>query len=117
MAVARASGNTDQAILDAGITVVRRELAGLAAIYYPARLERPHGLLALDTAEPHTLPLILAHHYLEHHALPCYGYRPDSTAVYDAPRDQREAVAWAEEFAANTRPPLIVHYADERYWQ
>lgn len=115
-AAAQASGTAKQAIQDAGIAVVHRELAGLAAIYYPSRLDRPHGLLALDTEEPHTLPLILAHHYLEHRSLPYYGYGPDSAAVYDSPREQREAFAWAVEFSAHCRPPLIVHYADERHW-
>lgn len=100
-AVARASGTANQAILDAGIEVVHKDLAGLAAIYYPASLRRPRGLLHLNGEAPDVLPLVLAHHYLEHRALPYYAYGPDGTAVYDAPREQREAYDWAMEFSAN----------------
>lgn len=105
-ALAQACGTPSQAIQDARIAVVRRELAGLAAIYYPTRLDRPHGLVALDGEDPQLLCLVLAHHYLEHRSLPYYGYGPDGAAVYDSPREQREAMTWAREFAANCRPPF-----------
>lgn len=106
LSVAKASGNPKQAIQDARITVVHRELAGLIAIYYPPRLRRPHGRMDLDGEDDSVLALILAHHYLEHRSLPYYGYGPGGTAVYDAPREERAAREWAQEFAAHCRPPL-----------
>lgn len=113
-ALAQACGTPTQAIQDARIAVVRRDLAGLAAIYYPTRLDRPHGSVALDGEHPQVLCLVLAHYYLEHRSLPYYGYRPDSAAVYDAPREQREALEWALEFAANCRPPMTLEYREQR---
>lgn len=99
-AIALASGNAHQALVVAGITISNLALAGLAAIYYPPRVGKP-ALLKLDEASVDVLTLALAHHYLEHRSLPFYAYSPDGAAVYDAPRETREAQAWAMEFAAN----------------
>jgi hypothetical protein len=96
---ATASGSISQALTDSGIEVVHRDLAGLASIYFPRRLRRPHGLLALDGTESSLATLLpLAHHFLNHQLLRGYPYGPGGAVRYSSPREEVEACAWARAF-------------------
>ncbi len=98
-AQATASGSLEQALIDSGITVIHRDLLGLASIYYPVRLRRPQGLLALDGTESTLATLLpLAHHFLNHRGQRWYAYGPGGAVRYSSPREEVEACAWARAF-------------------